>query len=666
MNIYQKLTLFCAFLVLASSLAIYLTVDAKVKNVLKEEIISELSQQTHSSINNIDRFIYQRMSDLRTFAKVPTFRTSAKNPDGYELTQRLLELHQANEMYYSLSFFDMNRLRLADSKGFSVGSVHGDQSYWKRINPGTDVIMDISKSESIGKVVMHFAAVVRDFRNKPIGVLVARVLIDRLYEVINDFSEDGDFSLDQRFKIDLVDHNGTILYSSYDEDAVLKKKYDNEFVLSKFNIRTDKERLNLETDESLYFVTPEPGYLNFNGNGWVLITRLSKNYALSSMNDIRVGIALIILPVVVLSIVLALFIASVISRPIMNLSKAAKEIERGNLQVKIESNSKDEIGILARQLQDTSQNLISKIEEQKRLNQQLQKQKEEIENKNLQIEEQSEKINFAYREIQVINSQITDSIRYAQKIQSAMLPEMEILREAYPESFVFYQPKDIISGDFYYFGKMESIGTDYFVIIAGDCTGHGVPGAIMTMLGSNSIHNVISEHTYEDPSDILNKIHQDVKSILKQTDNTSSFEAMDGMELSICMIDMSSKVMRCSGVGLPIIHFNSQGEGQVFKGNRFMLGSSLHHKGNGQGHAFDTYEVNLKPGDTIYLFSDGFQDQFGGEFDKRYKNKNFRNLLSDNLSLTMSEQANIVESEFLKWKGDLPQTDDILVMGFRV
>lgn len=261
-----------------------------------------------------------------------------------------------------------------------------------------------------------------------------------------------------------------------------------------------------------------------------------------------------------------------------------------------------------------------------------------------EVVEQKEKI-------EEINKDLTDSINYAKRIQIQVLPEKDHFNAILPSNFVLYKPKDIVSGDFFW---IKEIG-DEIILVCADCTGHGVPGGFMSMIGSILIHEAIVFHNKLDPSEILNEIDINIKTVLHQKDDYESNK--DGMDLAIININKKTGKLRFSGAIRPC-HIYRKGSINILSGDRYSIGGfALGHK------EFTTKEFQLKKGDFIYLFTDGYPDQFGGENVKKLKMSGFNNIL-DQLSLVPMDQQYKIASNFLKdWMADNPQMDDILLMG---
>ena len=268
--------------------------------------------------------------------------------------------------------------------------------------------------------------------------------------------------------------------------------------------------------------------------------------------------------------------------------------------------------------------------------------------------------------------QITDSITYAQRIQSAILPSQELMKEQLPDHFVLFRPKDIVSGDFYWIKEVQ----DHLVIVAADCTGHGVPGAFMSMLGITMFNDLINDRCFDAPGAILDRLRDKVKALLVQQGNSD--EQKDGMDLALAVYNKNNRELHFSGANNPlyIIRKKDQydakelapfasienGEYSLFeiKGDKQPIGTHW------EETPFRTTSVYLNEQDSFYMFSDGFIDQFGGENRKKFKSMNFKKLLLSVQDKPLEIQRLRIEEAFDQWKGTYEQIDDIIVLGVKV
>lgn len=253
------------------------------------------------------------------------------------------------------------------------------------------------------------------------------------------------------------------------------------------------------------------------------------------------------------------------------------------------------------------------------------------------------------------NKDITDSIKYAKRIQEAILPPAEVWHNILPESFVYYKPKDILSGDFYWIEQDE----DSIYVAAVDCTGHGVPGALMSIVGYNLLNKAVLEQKLDKPSDILDQLNKWISITLRQSMNDSSVR--DGMDITLCKLAQNKKTLQASAAFNSLYHIRN-GVLNEIKGDKFPVGIFI----DETMRNFGNHEILLEEGDLIYLFTDGFADQFGGEKGKKFKYAQLKDLLLSIHLVPIHDQKNILDNAFEKWKGSLEQVDDVCVIGIKV
>jgi ligand-binding sensor domain-containing protein/serine phosphatase RsbU (regulator of sigma subunit) len=270
-------------------------------------------------------------------------------------------------------------------------------------------------------------------------------------------------------------------------------------------------------------------------------------------------------------------------------------------------------------------------------------------------EQASSEISRQREELILKNRNITDSINYAKRIQLAMMPTSKHFRRLFPESFVYYKPKDIVSGDFYWVNKRND--KVFFAVI--DCTGHGVPGAFMSIIGYELLRNIINIKGIERPSEILNQLNKDFSGIFNAEGDTDiSFR--DGMDIGFCVIDRKLSTLEFAGAFSPMYLIRNKSITEI-KGNRFSVGLME----DLIDEQFENHIVKLEKNDMIYLFSDGYPDQFGGEEGKKFKYRRFRHLLLNIHNLPADEQEKLLDHSIIQWMNGHEQVDDILILGVR-
>jgi serine phosphatase RsbU (regulator of sigma subunit) len=270
-----------------------------------------------------------------------------------------------------------------------------------------------------------------------------------------------------------------------------------------------------------------------------------------------------------------------------------------------------------------------------------------------EVVRQKEEVERQGRKMVDLYKNVTDSIRYAKRLQESILPPDRRIRDLLPDSFVYYRPKDIVSGDFYW---VERAG-DKVVFAAVDCTGHGVPGAFMSLIGHNALNQSVKERGRTRPSDILADLNRMAYNALHKDRDLSMVR--DGMDLALCTYDEANGVLEYAGANSPLYLLRA-GVVLQYTPDKVAIGSSELPAGS-----FTDHRIELQKGDVVYLFSDGYADQFGGPQGKKFMYRRFRELLQEIHELPMEDQRAALVDAFTRWRGGHEQVDDILVIGLR-
>lgn len=362
---------------------------------------------------------------------------------------------------------------------------------------------------------------------------------------------------------------------------------------------------------------------------WVIMSEIDKDEAFSHVYDLRMNIIVVFFGLLIAIIFAAFFVSKKITKPIKALTLKAMELADGNLDVEIDIKGEDEIGTLAKtfsnmqhSIKDLVHNLEDKVQER---TQELQSQKEMVEEK---------------------NREIVDSINYALRLQKAIIPTEDKVKSVLPDSFVYFKPKDIVSGDFYWMNQLEN----KVLIAAIDCTGHGVPGAMVSVVGANGLNRCVKEFNLQEPAKILDKLTD----LVKETFESGEDKVKDGMDGALCSINLDKGEVEYAGAHNPLwIIKKGADEVEEIKANKQPIGDFDFRK------PFTNHTLKLGKGDLIYFFSDGYVDQFGGPKGKKFKYKTLKNLLFEIKEKSMDEQIAILHTTFNDWKGDLEQLDEI-------
>ena len=302
-----------------------------------------------------------------------------------------------------------------------------------------------------------------------------------------------------------------------------------------------------------------------------------------------------------------------------------------------------------------SKMLTAELDERRIL---LEKQSTELLKQNDKIIKANEELKELYEITNSQKEEIISSINYAQRIQTAILPPETYITELINENFILYKPKEIVSGDFYWIRQINQ----YIILVSADCTGHGVPGAFMSMLGISYLNEIVQRMEVIEANQILNELRKEIKHSLRQTGKKE--ESRDGIDMAICVIDPKNSIMQYSGANSPLYIISNTNREPVFKETKAdMMPVGVHFSGD---KSFTNHEIHLEIGDTFYIFTDGFIDQIGGYANTRFSSKKFKKLLLQIHNQPLFEQKEILERTLKEWMGEQPQRDDILVIGARM
>ena len=359
---------------------------------------------------------------------------------------------------------------------------------------------------------------------------------------------------------------------------------------------------------------------------------------------------------------LSLFSLSIGSR-INSMQDELKQKELEQAQIRQEEEAK-RIKLIEEKNAELEEKVQQRTQELLERNEEINQQHEELKLTNEQLAVQHRLLDHAYRDIQA-------SINYAQRIQQALLPTEYVLDQLLGKNnyFVIFRPRDIVSGDFYWatqvhtklFDKQDTLNAPeiiHQVIVTADCTGHGVPGAFMSMIGANMLDHIINDKKIVQPHLILQSLDIAIRQILKQEETNNR----DGMDVGICVINQAEKTLEFAAAHRPL-WFIAEGEYHEIKGTPRSIGG---HQSRKTLERFQKHTIPIQPHNTFYMFSDGFADQIGGKDNRKYMIKNFRNLLKTIYQQPLHQQAEALTDSFIVWKGREKQIDDILVVGFKV
>jgi sigma-B regulation protein RsbU (phosphoserine phosphatase) len=446
--------------------------------------------------------------------------------------------------------------------------------------------------------------------------------------------------------LELPDQSDTLLRSFQDKDTISfiqrfgKQWYQYQYIYMERTSAKNKSSSNL-----------------YKGSVIRIISDRTNQIALFRKEAFR--FILVFVPTLIILTFLIYRKTKVITLPIIKLVDNVDRITNGNLRERAEVLGNNEItrlsekfNMMIAQLESYYYELEEKVKERTL---KIEKQKEELSHQRDALAEKNSQLNEAYLEIEEQKKHIMDSIYYARRIQTAILPSFSMLDAKLKTYFIFYLPKDIVSGDFYWMAEVDGL----VMLAAVDCTGHGVPGAFMSIVGYNQLHNAVSVKRARKASDILNELNMGVINTLNE--NTSDSSIKDGMDMTLCVFDFPNKKVDFAGANNPIMIMRDN-EPLKYKGDRFPIGAYIEDR----PQLFTNNEIDLKSGDMVYLFSDGYADQFGGPENKKFFTRRFEELLFAIHKKPLEEQKEMLKTTLYDWMGSNGQVDDILVIGVKI
>jgi len=382
---------------------------------------------------------------------------------------------------------------------------------------------------------------------------------------------------------------------------------------------------------------------------------------------IKIIFSFIALLIFILTLIASLYMPRIVTRRISNLSRAVRNFVNSGFKIEHEIDIRsrkqnDEIGVLISNFTILRREIISlindfqaKVEERTK---DINLKREEIETQRDMLFANNEIIENQKDQLTRQNNDLLSSIRYAKRIQSALLPSLEIFEKEFAEYFIMNYPRDIVSGDFYWVKKIKYTPENELLLFAvADCTGHGVPGALMSMLGVAFLNEIVLKKEMVNPAEILNELRTSIVSVLQQTDNQDNKE---GMDIALCCWDKKTSELHFAGANRPLYHVHN-GELNIVKGDKIPIGGTPLLEKN-----FTVHTIHIDASDTIYLFSDGYTDQLGGGLYKKFKYNILKTAITQFHAKNIQSIENYLNLEFSKWQGHSKQTDDILMIGIRL
>lgn len=649
---------------------IYFTLDDKINDLGTRFAIQHVLKEKNKISNPIKREISlsQKMVDT------PILKQWAQNESDQQLKERAIaELESYRRNFKDKSYFfivddsqnyyfnNKENEYAEDQYRYTLDETNEDDKwYFSTIEEVDDFMLNVNIDRELKTTKLWINAIMYNDEGEKIGMGGSGLTLDRFLNEFLDTNnsyltpilfdkqgfiqayEDKDYIKQSAISSDFAQEDEKTIYSLLNE----KEKIDN--IMESFTDTEDSEsvktmNVDLNGEERIASVSYIPSI------DWYAMTLLDTSEIFSFMDFALLIIGLITsLFLIVVGIVY--FLNKIVIRPIIKLTDFTDVMAEGDYEARIDLNSDNELGSLANsfnEMAETIHQYTDHLEEQ--------------------VEERTEELRATNQELEAKNQKIMDSISYAQKIQQSILPESEKINTSVANFFDIWRPTDIVGGDFYWFKK---VGSGYYMAVI-DCTGHGVPGALMTMTANSILNRIIDNSSNNSPAKKLEKLNRLLKNTLNQiSSNNLSREAKkeklkreDGLDIGLCYVNTNREENQAvfAGAGIPL-YYNKSGEIKMIKPDKQGIGyyrSEIDYK-------YTNHSISLSPDDVLYMASDGYVDQNGGPEDKRLGRQYFIEILNDISGLALEEQKNILETKLDDYMGDKRQRDDITLIGFKV
>jgi serine phosphatase RsbU (regulator of sigma subunit) len=649
------------------------------ENTLKTELTEKLRAIATYQIAEINDYVEEQLHNVNTLAQLPEIITTAQwAVNNHQKTDydKLSTTHQADLQKYQdiFSLKDVllvapdGKVLLSTEPKINIGTnlAKGELNKTKlhRVFSRANIILQTDFSDffylphSNNQLVAFIATPIFDTTKKPIGVLVAGINLEKLTREVRNYTGMG--------------KTGEILLvTKMDKEAlfVVPTRYQQiEEPLKKIALNDEskgggiKNALNAESGYGIvkdYLgkeVFAHWHYVPALRSGLVIKEETAE--AFEPIVKLRNILSMIVIATLLLFVFAAFNIAKIFTRPIRKLNEVTKKMAAGDLTQRVNEYQNNEIGELAHSFDDMAAkiqeaNLTLELRVQERT-EELHTTIEELSQTNEELHSTVEFVETQKKELTKKNDNIVASITYARRIQAAILPLHEDIAKKLKDFFIFYQPRDIVSGDFYWFAELKN---NTCLMAAADCTGHGVPGALMSMIGVNLLNEIVYLMDIHSPDQILERMQIEINRVLQQsvTDNR------DGMDISLCHIDLDNKKIDYAGAMNSIYYVQNEKLHEI-KATRTGIGGTTFRSSN----TFAKHTIDIQEPTVLYMFSDGYADQIGGKENRKFMSKNFKNLLLSVHNLYTEMQHENIKLTMKEWMDTEPQLDDMMVIGIKL
>ena len=650
---------FVITIVLSLSL-IYYTLNQKV-NTLSTKFARQYALKEKSRITAP---IKREIALVQKMVETPILRKWAQNEDNKQLKKNALrELESYRDNFQAQNYFFIidkslnyyfnnkkneyknNQLRYTLDKNNEK-----DQWYFASMKKVDDYLFNMNYDRELQKTKLWIDAIMYNSENEKIGMAGTGISMDSF---IQDFLKSNSSFItpllfDKKGYIRAYQDTNLIQMSTIDKEE--KASESSKKSVYKLLQQKDRDRLRSMVDR-LTNNSEEVATIKFKMNNderiaavtyvssmnWYMMSIVDTS-EIFSMWDFVPTIAVLVISLIVVLVVITLFINNSILNPIKSLTSFTEEIAEGNYGKKIDMDYENEFGTLAdsfNEMTETIKKHTNHLEEM--------------------VDQRTKELRQSNQELSAKNKKIMDNINYAQHIQEAILPARGKIDEWLKEYFIIWQPRDLVGGDFYWIREIE----DKILIAVIDCTGHGVPGALMTMTADAILNRIVDIDRIKDPAKVLKELNIGIKETLHKNNNDPKKD--DGLDMGLCSVDKNKKQILFAGAKISLYYNDEDGIVRI-KGDRESIGYQRSKK----EYEYTNHEIDTKENRNFYMTSDGYLDQNGEEENKRFGRKRFIKTLEEIYDMNLDQQKNQLIKELKKHAGSEEQRDDITVLGFRI
>lgn len=622
---FYSITLVCLI-----SLAIVSTVSYLISyQLVLNATLSKIEMASNRYSNQIDEWLVRQMNDLNNIKD--EIEINSKYYDDTHLSIMLREKQKRTSgqvLDYYIGFEDK---RLLSGTGWKPTADYDctDRDWYKQAVGRGGVVITVPYVDRDSKKMVITISEPLTLNEQVVGVIAVDITVDYLVKLVNNIKiSEGSYAF-------LIDNQKNIMtYPDHEFLPTEKNTYkidkiiDGRFQQLSDQINSEKYQLTKLMDydgKEKYFYLSE-----ISSSKWILGFSIPTTEITNSLHTLLLGFAFACVVAIVISIWILLILLNGLLRPVLHLTKVVEQFGKKNMDARCEIRSSDEIGELGRSFNDMA---------------------DTIQNYSLTLEN---KVLERTKELNEKNAKIQDSIEYAKMIQQTILPDDAEISKILRDYFVIWKPRDIVGGDLYWMRKFE----DGFVIVVGDCTGHGVPGALMTMAVNSILDRIIDDICHDDPALILSELDRLLNQTLSRGKGETNLQ--DGLDAGIIFVSNKDEILY-SGAHISLFVIE-EGEGVEIKGISYTIGSDP----NKRTKAFTNHRISLRQGMSFYLATDGLKDQVGGENRLPFGKKRMLAVLNSTQQCLMEEQKQILWSSYKDYKKDEMLRDDVTMFGFRL